>query len=360
MTEPDNSRITIEETSSGIIMRIIVAPRATDAGELFIYLGSAGASLAGVLVTAQGGDAMYVGLLFLSIGIFGIALSFYNRNRVWRGSDALYRVSSAKGMVTFARDDYEQTFELAKLGRIWFTERTRNGQPSGVDLTAYYDGRETLMLDIIELSSVSDDADEFLDSIGEYLNNTSDADHAALTSKRPDDHATGSSPQAENELVANHNNTADATHEVLIGFRPDYATGTSSQAKDQRELASSSLRLFFSSLAALPMLVYFSDQSHWPVNLFIGIVVAPILFALAVSFSRSCTCRYRRPADFVIWPMIAALAGLALKVMSDFMATKEGLPGLSFIIMPVIFLLMTGIIYRVVSGCSCGARPQSH
>lgn len=324
MTEPDNSRITIEETVSGLTMRIIVPPRDTDGGERFIYLGSMLFLFIGVLMAAQGGDAVYGGGLVLAIGVSGIALSFYNRNRVWRGSDSLYHVSCTGGMVTFARNDNEQTFELAKLGRIWFTERTRNGQPSGVDLTAYYDGSETLIFDIIELNYVSDDANEFLNCIDAYLNNT-----------------------------------ADAAHAVLTGYRPDYATDTPPQAKDQRELAPAPLRLFFSSLAALPMMVYFSDLSHWPINLLIGLVVAPLFFALAASRCRSCTCRYRRPADFVTWPLLAALAGWAFKAMIDFLATSEGLPGLSGIIMPTAFLLMTGIIYRVISGCSCGARVQS-
>lgn len=305
-------------------MRIIVTPRDTDVGERFIYLGSMLFLLIGVLMAAQGGDAIYGGGLVLAIGIFGIALSFYNRNRVWRGSDSLYRVSTAGGMVTFARDDYEQTFELAKLGRIWFTERTRNGQPSGVDLTAYYDGHERLIFDILELNYVSDDASEFLNRIDAYLNNT-----------------------------------AENAHAVLTGYRPDYATDTPPQAKDQRELAPASLRLFFSSLAALPMLVYFSGLSHWPINLLIGIVVAPLLFGLAVSRCRSCTCRYRRPADFIVWPMLAALAGWVLKAMIDFLATREGLPGLSGIVMPTAFLIMTGIIYRVIGGCSCGSRLRS-
>ena len=325
MTEPDNIRITIDETASGLTMRIIVPPRDTDGGERFIYLGSMLFLLIGALMAAQGGDAIYGGGLVLAIGISGIALSFYNRNRVWRGSDRLYRVSSANGMVTFARNDYEQTFELAKLGRIWFTERTRNGQPSGVDLTAYYDGSERLIFDILELNSVSDGADEFLNRIDAYLNID-----------------------------------ANAAHAVQTGYRPDYATGTSPQAKDRRELAPASLRLFFSSLVALPMLVYFSDLSHWPVNLLVGVVVAPLLFGLAVSYCRSCTCRYRRPADFVIWPMLAALAGWGLKAISDYMATREGLPGLLLITMPLILLLLTGIIYRVIGGCSCGARLQAH
>jgi len=358
MTDPD-AQIQVEETSSGVTMRITVQPRQTNGTELFMYWGSVLWTITSLGLLFSGGDAILPGLMFTGIGIFGLFISFSGRNLAWRGSDALYSCTCENRVVTFSRDDYTQTFELAKLGRIWFTKRTRNGQPSGVDLTAYYDGIERHIFDIIELNSVSDDAYEFLNRIGAYLNNTADAAHSVRTADRPD-HVPDSSPRPEDQPVASLHNTADAIHEVLIGFRPDYASGTSPLAKDQRELASASLRLLFSSLAALPMLVYFSEMSHWPVNLLIGIVVAPILFGLAVTNCRSCTCRYRRPSDFIIWPMIAALAGLALKVMSDFMATKEGLPGLSLIIMPVVFIVMAGIIFRIISGCSCGARLRTN
>ena len=326
MIEPDNSRITIEETASGLTMRIIVPPRDTDGGERFIYLGSMLFLLIGVLMAAQGGDAIYGGGLVLAIGICGIALSFYNRNRVWRGSDSLYRVSCTGGMVTFARDDYVQSFELAKLGRIWLTQRSTNGMPVGVDLCAYYDGSETCIFDIVEFRRVSDDADEFLSRIDSYLNSMA---------------------------------AAPAPHETVTGYRLDYASGTASLARDQRELAPLPLRLLFSSLVALPMLAYFSAYSHWPVNLPVGIIAAPLLFGLAASRCRSCSCRYVRAADFVLWPLLAALAGWLLKGALDYLADNVGLPMITGAIMPAAFLLMTWIIYRVVSGCSCGARSQS-
>ncbi|NVN99059.1 MAG: hypothetical protein HXX17_07010 [Geobacteraceae bacterium] len=313
--------IQFEESAAGLSMRVKVPPRDTDSGERFIYLGSMLFSFIALMLIIKGGDAIYGGLLFLGIGVSGVALSFYNRNRVWRGSDTLYRVSCVDGMVSFYRDDYVQTYERSKLGRIWLTERSTNGLPVGVDLTVYYDGIETNIFDIVEFSRVTAEVNEFLSRIEACLNSS-----------------------------------MDAPHEVQTGYRLDYANNIAPQAKDLRELAPVSQRIFYSSLVALPMLVYFSPYSHWLVKLLVVIVVAPILFTLAVSRCRSCTCRYRRPSDFIVSPLLAAIAGWLLNQVIVFLATKEGLPGLSWIIMPAVFLLMSGIIYRIIGGCSCGAR----
>lgn len=169
MSESD-IRIQIEETASCLTMRITVPPRDTDGVERVIFWGSMLFLFIGVMVIVQGGSAVYGGLLFLAIGIIGGALSVYNRNHVWRGSDTLYRVSCGDGIVTFARGDYEQSFERDKLRNIWFTKRTRYGKPCGVDLNASYNDDEVFIFELIELNSVPDDAQAFLEMIDAYVN----------------------------------------------------------------------------------------------------------------------------------------------------------------------------------------------
>lgn len=71
--------------------------------------------------------------------------------------------------MTFARDDYVQSFEKDKLRSIWFTERTRYGKPCGVDLNAHYKGDEIFIFDVIELNGVPDAAQAFLERIDSFL-----------------------------------------------------------------------------------------------------------------------------------------------------------------------------------------------
>lgn len=168
MSEADTS-IQVEKTPTGVTMRIQVQPRQTNGTELFMFWGSVLWAFIGVVALIQGGDAVVMGLLFGGFGFFGLFLSFYNRNKVWRGSAALYRFTCDNGVATFSRDDYVQTFELAKLERIWFKEYTYYGEPMPLDMLAKYGSSKIMVFQILEANHVYDELREFQGLVNAYL-----------------------------------------------------------------------------------------------------------------------------------------------------------------------------------------------
>lgn len=168
MTEPDIS-IQVEEVPAGVTMRIVVQPRQTNGTELFMFWGSVLCAFSGVVALFQGGDAVVMGLLFGGIGFFGLVLSFWNRNRVWRGSDTLYSFTCENGVATFTRDDFVQTYELANLSHIWFKERTYYWQPIPLDLMVKRGTSELFVFSILEVTLEHDELWEFKGLVNAYL-----------------------------------------------------------------------------------------------------------------------------------------------------------------------------------------------